>query len=401
MAPPPRLFAARAAGVAVCGCVLGLVALVFDAAPLFVPALALLALGVLAPAWVWLAARGAEVERRLPADRVVEQERVEAIISVRRGWLGLPGGEIDDPFTDARRSLRDSLALPRAGRRCELTAEGHFSRRGLHRLTVPQLTVRDPLDLARARTATAQPPQELLVLPATEPVRWLRPDQARRVQLPDGRDGSEALAAVDLAGLRPYRPGTPASRIHWPAVARGAGLLERRLEADGDTRPLVVLDSRAGSTPQARELLDAAVRAAASLVLELARQGGCGLLLPGERRPATIESDLIGWPPAYARLALVEDPGPGSGRAPAVTASAGRPGAMIYVAAAPVDRLGALLAGLAARSTILVVPEAGLVGGRPPGVRGSMLAALAVSGCQGFVLGVGRERDRPGKATAA
>ena len=101
-------------------------------------------------------------------------------------------------------------------------------------------------------------------------MRWLGSGHSRRLRLPDGRAGSEALAAVDLDGLRPYRPGTPASRIHWPAVARGAGLIERRLQADGDARPLVVLDARtpASAGRAGVDLLDAAVRAAASLVLE-------------------------------------------------------------------------------------------------------------------------------------
>ena len=114
---------------------------------------------------------------------------------------------------------------------------------------------------------------------------------------------ADALAAVDLDGLVPYRPGTSAARIHWPALARGAGLIERQLRAEADSRPLVVLDPRA---PADSEALDAAVRAAASLVLEHARGGGCGLLLPGDRRPSTIEPDLVAWPSAHARLAVVE-----------------------------------------------------------------------------------------------
>src|SRR5205807_7539470 len=102
----------------------------------------------------------------------------------------------------------------------------------------------------------------------------------------------DPLAAVDIDGLRPYRHGTSASRIHWPAFARGAGLLERRLRADSDMRPLVVLDARGSGPP---EHLDAAVRAAASLTLELARRRGCRVLLPGERRGIVVEPDLVAW----------------------------------------------------------------------------------------------------------
>lgn len=249
---PPRLFAGRAGAVALTGCLLCLVALVFDAAPLFVPAVALIALGVLTPAWVWLGARGASAERRLTAERVVEHVPVETMIEIRRGWLvGWGRFEVLDPFTDTHFELRELLA-PLSGRRARLRVVTRFTRRGRHQLPTPVMTISDPLELARAHTVPATAVQELLVLPATEPVRWLAQEHGRRLQLRDGRDGSEALAAVDLDGLRPYRPGTPASRIHWPAVARGAGLLERRLQADGDARPLVVLDARMPSPTRDR-----------------------------------------------------------------------------------------------------------------------------------------------------
>lgn len=406
--PAPRLSARRAAAVAVCGCLLGLVAFIFDAAPLFVPAVGMALMGVLAPAWVWLAARGAVAERRLAAERVVEREPLEGRIAVRRGWLGLGGWgsfRVTDPLTGASVELRDQLSLLRGGRAAALRVVARFERRGLHRLAPPVLTVADPLELAHAQTAPAGSGEELLVLPATEPVRWLRADRARGLHLPDGRAGSEALAAVDLDGLRPYRPGTPASRIHWPALARGAGLIERRLQADGDSRPLVVLDSRLPAASGAGALLDAAVRAAASLVLELARGGGCGLLLPGELRATVVDRDLIAWPAAYARLAVVEGAVTGTSgdraRGPALAGVRGRSGAIIYVAASPVQRLGALLA-TAGGPAVLVVPDDVLVAGRPPGVRGPIQPALSVSGCQGYLLGAGRSLDRPaGQRTVA
>ena len=209
--------------------------------------------------------------------------------------------------------------------------------------------------------------------------------------MPNGNAAAEALAAVDLDGLRPYRPGTSASRIHWQALARGAGLLERRLQADGDSRPLVVLDARGSG---AIELLDAAVRAAASLTLELARSGGCGLLLPGEQRATAIDRELISWPAAYARLALVDGTGAGS-RAPSLGRYGARIGPMIYVAAQAPDRLPTTAAGPGRGVTVLVVPKRGLVGDRPPGIRGALVATLEVSACRGFLLSSRRERERP------
>jgi uncharacterized protein (DUF58 family) len=400
---PPRLLARRALTVTGAGAALILIALLFDAAPLFVPALALTLIGLAAPAWVWLSITGARVSRRLPTERVVEDEPLLAIIDVRRGLLGLPGAEVVDPVTGSRLAVGGPLSVLTGGRSASVRVVTRFARRGLHTLRAPSLVVRDPLELARVESVSAMPAQQLLVLPRTEPVRWFAVGRGRRLRVPDGHAATEALAAVDLDGLRPYRPGSPASRIHWPALARGAGLIERRLRADGDTRPLVVLDARlpAPGVPESGELLDAAVRAAASLTLELARAGGCGLLLPGERRPTTIDPELTTWPAAYARLAVVEAAGT---RAPALGPGAGRIGPMVYVAVRAPERLTAANAEAEKQTVVLVVPSATLSGGRPPGVRGPVRATLEVSGCRGFVLGSRRapERHRPQpKATAS
>lgn len=392
-----RALARRAIAVALCGCLLVLVAFVFDASPLFVPGVALVAIGLVAPVWVTACARGADARRVLGAERVVEGEPLEASIEVRRGRLGLPGAEVVDPFAGTRLDLAGPLSPLRGERRTSVRVVAHFSRRGMQTLAPPSLIVSDPLELARVQTESGAPSQRLLVLPRTEAVRWLTADGGRRFDQPDGDASSEAQAAVDVDGLRPYRVGTPASRIHWPAVARGAGLIERRLRADGDSRPLVVLDARTPDPDSPPELLDAAVRAAASLALDLARRGGCGLLLPGEQRATAIDRELASWPAAYARLAMVtSDP---TTRAPNLGPSAGRPGATIYVAAAPTARVAAMLTGGGRgpghATTVLVVPHRQLQAGRPRGMRGRMLATLDVSGCRGFRLGVARDLRRP------
>jgi uncharacterized protein (DUF58 family) len=401
----PRLFARRAAAVAVSGGLLIVVAFVFDASPLFVPGVALALIGIAAPAWVWLTASGAEAQRVLPSERVVEDEALEASIEVRRGRLHLGGWarlEVVDPFTSSRLDLSEPLSPTRGGRTASVRVVSHFPRRGMQALPPPSLVCSDPLELARVETESAARTQKLLVLPRTETVRWLTSDSGRRFHQPDGDSSAEAQAAVDMDGLRPYRVGTPASRIHWPAVARGHGLIERRLQADGDSRPLVVLDARLPEPAAETALLDAAVRAAASLVLDLARHGGCGLLLPGEARATAIDRELTGWPAAYARLAMVESGAGGAGsRAPQLGPSAARLGATIYVAASPTPRVAALLTAPANGPVLLVVPHAGLSSGRPTGVRGRMVATLDVSGCRGFRLGSRRDVGRIQEPTPA
>jgi uncharacterized protein (DUF58 family) len=384
------LSARRAAAVALSGIGLLVMAFAFEARPLFVPAVALVGIGAIAPAWVWCAARGASARRILAAHEIVEEQALQAKIEVRRSILGLPGAEVIDPLTSSRFALSGPLSPIRGGRSAAVDVVAHFPRRGEHLLAEPTLEVSDPLELARVTARAGVAPQRVLVLPRVEPVRWLSGERSLRLDNVEGDQASERMAATDLDGLRPYRVGTPASRIHWPALARGAGLIERRLRADGDSRPLVVLDSRlAGASLQ---LLDAAVRAAASLALELGRTGGCALLLPGDQRPTAIDPELSRWPAAYRRLARVSARGHGQ---PVLGVARIRSGPVIYVTPTPSERLAAALSGSGGGGAVLVVPHDEIVGGRPRGVRGRVRPTLEVTGCRGFALGVGAERERP------
>jgi uncharacterized protein (DUF58 family) len=386
--------------VALGGVALTLVALTFNSAPLLVPGVAFAVIGIGAPLWVRLSARPAGAVRRLRADRVVEGEPLEATVDVRRGMLGLPGAELRDPLAHGGVSLSVPLSLIRGGRVAHVKIVARFRRRGLRRLEPPTLVVRDPLDLASVAKQAGGPAQEVLVLPYTEPVRWGTSHYGQTRQHADGQSFTEPMAAVDVDGLRPYRPGTPASRIHWAALARGAGLLERRLQADRDSRPLVVLDAR--GAPREDEL-DAAVRAAASLTLELARLRGCRLLLPGERRTLAIEPDLVSWPAAHARLALVEG-GPDT-RPPLLDGQA-RLSTVFYVTTQSLERIPAAIAAPGRGEVVLVLPVSAT--SAPPGA-----PSFEVAGCRGFALrsrsarrerGPARHRDaaeRPsGRATA-
>ena len=377
----------RAVAVAVAGLALILVGLMFDAAPLFVPGVALIVLGIGAPSWVHLAARGARIERQLDSDRVVEDEPIETTIEVSRGSWGLPGAAVLDPLAGKPVLIHGPLSLISGGRTASVRIVARFPRRGVRRIEPPTLVVADALELARVTRLSPSPAQELLVLPRTERVRWV-PGAGDKWRRAAGAASVEPLGATEVDGLRPYRHGTPASRIHWPALARGAGLLERRLRADTDSRPLVVVDARQfgeSASSAGTEHLDAAVRAAASLVLELGSRVGCGLLLPGEHRPLEIEPDLVAWPIAHARLALV-DGGPDT-RAPGLAPGA-RSAQVVYVAAMPLGRLPAGLAAAGVRAAVLVIPK-------PLVTQPVRDATFEVAGCVGFVVGAGRRaRER-------
>jgi uncharacterized protein (DUF58 family) len=350
---------------------LGLAAALFDAEPLWVPAVALGLLSGGAAAWVGLGSRGLRVRRTLSARRVVEDEPLEVVIEVRAGTLPLPTGRLVDPL------LAGPVALATGRRRSRIRIEARFARRGRRTLEAPKIVVSDPLSLA---TRTVQPPpesgkHEVLVLPRIE-----------RVLAPGGGDddrtrarGREvATAEVDVDGLRPLREGTSAARIYWPAVARGVEPMERKLAGEGDGRPLIVLDPRGAADP---EDLDMAVRAAASLTVHLARTGGCSLLLPGDNRPSVLEPTLAGWPHLHARLAVV----PEHGR-PQLAGLTGRRGDIIYVSAR-IRATPPAGVGTTAGARLLVVPR-GLPGRRP---------AFAVAGCQAYPM----ERARAVRAARA
>jgi uncharacterized protein (DUF58 family) len=344
-------------------------ALLFDLPSLYVPGVALAVLAAGAWAWVALAARGAAVERLPGPTRVVEGEPYPLRLELTPGALPLPGGEVHDhalpeplPF-DARRPGPIELEL-------------RFPRRGRVALGPPRIELRDPLGL-RSERVTGTASGEVLVLPRTEPIEWVGRGAGgdpvgERLEL-GGEGGRLELRSPDyeMDGIRPYRRGAPASRIHWPTVARRGELHERRLVTGAEHGPLVVLDA-SGNPDEAA--LDRAVRAAASLCLHLARRGGCTLMLPGDPRPRRIDGRLRSWPDAHARLALVEPTAPT--RPPR---AAGPP--LVWVGASAEAASGA-------NAVFRVTPHG--VGGLP--------VAFSVAGCVGHrgraVAAAGRERGR-------
>ena len=169
------------------------------------------------------------------------------------------------------------MRLVAGRRRARVRVEVTFGRRGRRVLAAPALVLRDPFGLAQ-RVITGDSVDEVLVLPRVLPVRVTAAGGESATA--HARAALVAAAETELDGLREHREGSPASRIHWPTVARGAGMMERKLISEADSRPLVVLDPRA---PASQDALDAAVRAAASLTVHFARR--TGLRPAAARRP--------------------------------------------------------------------------------------------------------------------
>jgi uncharacterized protein (DUF58 family) len=338
----------------------------FDSPSLLVPGVGMLALAVVSCVWVAMA-RPSRLVRDGTAARVVEGEPLRVRIRAEGARVPPPGGALADSLFERPLAIGPRW---RGAVETEVRLEG----RGRRRLEPARLELRDPLGLC-VSVVRSDDPGELLVLPRIEPVvatgSGAGGSRTHSVAGLDDGDASSRLDAraieLEVDGLRAYREGSPASRIHWPAVARTGELVERRLVAGADAAPLVVLDS---SNPASEPALDAAVRAAASLAHALAGAGGCAVLLPGDRRATTIEPDLRTWAQIHARLALAE----ATARPPAV-ARAVRSGAVFWVTAAARPVLPqALRAGAGPR--YLVAPDSA-----EPRAAGRLV--FSVAGCDG------------------
>lgn len=357
-------------------------AVLFGAAPLYPAAVALLVLPLGAAVWVSIAALGARIEREPPTGPLLEDEPYPLRLRVRSGLLPPPAGELDDTL------LASPLPLGPRSRTREHRAEIRFLRRGRRSLGSAELVLRDPFGLAERRVRSVDA-GELVVLPRIEPLEFTARGAGGHAlglgRQGIGGSGPQAWAAeFEIDGLRPYQRGSPAARIHWPAVARTGELHERRITSGADAARLVVLDPQ---RPAGEAELDAAVRAAASLCRHLAESAGCALLIGGEPRPLEIEPRLRNFAHAHHLLALVgaDDGLPALHRI-------SRAGVVFWVSADPSRGVEQRVRRLPAARRLLIRPE---VGG--PSGRGTAL--FRVAGCEARELDVGLGARRIG-ATA-
>jgi uncharacterized protein (DUF58 family) len=365
----------RAPATAALGAALTASGLAFGLTAPLVCGLGLFGLAVGAVAWVELSTSQGRLERQRGPSRIHEGDPYPLRLRLRGTLLPPPGGRLSDPLLE-----RPVPVGPRWPRR--LSRDVRLEGPGRRLLGAARLVVEDPLGLWR-RERSSEESYGLVVLPRVEPVRWDEggTGAGRRTEGSGSGNGSQAArsgpAQFEVDGLRPYRDGSPASRIHWPAVARTGEMLERRLVADGDPRPLLVFDPRGGASRADR---DRAMRAAASLCVALSRAGGCDLLLPGERRALTIDSALRSWPEAHTRIAL-SDPRAG------IIAPARLRGAVVLWVTAGHGLPGAVR-GLGAGS-LVIIPHAT-----------HRSAVFRVAGCFAYPAGASKRHVAPGRAAA-
>jgi uncharacterized protein (DUF58 family) len=201
-------------------------------------------------------------------------------------------------------------------------AEVRVARRGEYRLLPSHVRVRDALGIFQRsrRVGSAEP---LLILPAPVAQSSLDPAQPA------------AAGDPEPEGLQAHTPGLPLTRIHWPALARGAGLQVRRFAASPGGLPLVIVDTAGTCSSQA---VDWAARTAAGQILALTRSGGCRVVLPGDAHATTVAGVDAGWRALHRRLARLghSTHAPAAPRAPEASAI------LIRAAAAPPRQLRVL-----------------------------------------------------------
>ena len=280
----------------------------FDSPVLYVPGVGLALLSAATGVWVARAAAAVSLRCRPDSWNLVEGDPWPLLVELRTGRLPLPGARFEHPLLASAPGIRRE----RRGRVRPVQITLRFPHRGRWEPGMLTLAVSDPLGLHR-REVEAEIGGAVLVLPRVEPLRGgalggaLLGEDGTGDSARGESGGGVSAGGLDFEvdGLRPHRRGTPASRIHWPTVARTGELVEHRLLSGGEAPPLVALDTADGG----EDAVDRAVRAAASICHHLARRRGCALLLPGDPRPLRIDGRLRSWPEAHARLALIEPGG--------------------------------------------------------------------------------------------
>ena len=278
-------------------------------------------------------------------------------VQARAGRLPLPPGFIDEPLLPEPVRFRAGAALAR------VRIEATFARRGRRRLAPPALVLRDPLGLAERVVTGAGPRRDARAARACCPVRAAAGGgedtraHARAVLI--------AAAETEIDGLRAAPPGLARLAHPLAGLARGDGMMERKMIAEADSRPLVVLDPRAPRRPRS-STPPCAPRGRSPCTSPSGAAARCCSRATGAR---VIEADLLAWPAAHVRLALLERDG-----GPALAAAQNRRGLILL-------RLRPAARPPAARPR----PDARRLPARRPGRAANRRAVLEVAGCHGYL----------------
>lgn len=218
--------------------------------------------------------------------------------------------------------------------------------RGVYSIGPASITVSDPLGLASIGVQAGSV-DTLVVYPAVEELSALPGVPGRHLAVDARRPEHSQRGGEDFYTLRDYQQGDDLRRVHWPSSARRDRLMIRQLETPWQARSLVFLDVRAESYPDDRAF-EAAVSGAASATRHLLHNAFETEVWTGG--PSGVVSNKLGsYAMAMERLARVQ-PHPGVDMTAVATRLRNQAGGgmLVIVTGEPDDHLLGLTRVLAA-----------------------------------------------------
>ncbi len=208
-----------------------------------------------------------DVAVTVDADWTVEDETVRATVRVRTDQRvdAVRVGARPGPLTVAEPGVRV------AGPGAEVEVEVDFTARRWGRWPLGGVVVTLYCDELRQSASRAVVLPAVTFAPRPAPVRALRLRPTRAGAVGE-HAGPAADTGTEFAGTRPYRPGDPARRVHWPTTLRRGHLHVRQGVGEYALDLVLVVDGLADVGPAGASSLDVAVRGALGAAQALLRQ---------------------------------------------------------------------------------------------------------------------------------
>lgn len=200
-------------------------------------------------------------------DWTVEDDTVLATVRVQTDVA------LDAVRVDARTVAPIAAAPPVrvGGAGAEIEVELAYSADRWGRWPLGALVVTTYGDALRRSATTVLRLPEVTFAPRPAPVRGIRL-RPTRVSAAGEHPGRAADTGMEFAGTRPYLPGDPARRVHWPTSLRRGELHVRQGVGEYAVDLVLVVDGFADVGPAGASSLDVSVRGALGVAQALLRQ---------------------------------------------------------------------------------------------------------------------------------
>ena len=284
--PSLRVLTPRGVGLLVTAVVCWAAGRLLGVAPLWVAAVAALAVVLLGWSWVQLSSANLAVQRRIAPGRLFHDARAGVEVTIRNsGRLSTTLLGVRDVVPDVLRASPGFVLAPlRPGGAARLRYEVVGATRGVHDVGPVEVALRDPFGVARRRQLLGDP-DRLVVYP---PVHRLTAGLPLRGLTGTGGASRPRPGATgdELATVREYVQGDDLRKVHWGTTAHRGQLMVRQDESPQRPDATLVLDTRAaahrGTGPH--HSLETAASAAASVCYHVAERGFDAALVTGALR---------------------------------------------------------------------------------------------------------------------